>query len=183
MNRSKILALVPVLGFAALALLFWRGLQGDPATLPSVLINKPVPTFTLAAVEGLGAPGLSDADLKKGKVTIVNIWASWCGPCRQEHPLLMQLAKRGDIVLVGINNKDEAENATRFLSTLGQPFAAIGADTTGRATIDWGGYGVPETFVVDGKGIIRHKHIGPLTADVLTGEMDTEIKKAAKPLP
>lgn len=182
MNKSRLLAVLPMLGFAAIALLFWRGLQGDPSTLPSALINKPVPTFTLKAIEGLGVPGLVDGDLKTGKVTIVNIWASWCGPCRQEHPLLMELAKRQDSVLVGINNKDDAENAVRFLGTLGQPFAAVGADVEGRTTIDWGGYGVPETFIVDGQGIIRHKHIGPLTEDVLKTEIDSEIKKAASPL-
>lgn len=174
---------LPVLLFAGLALLFWKGLSGDPSTLPSTLINKPVPPFQLAAVDGLNLPGLSDADLRTGKVTVVNIWASWCGPCRQEHPLLMELAKRPDIVLVGINNKDDPANATRFLGALGQPFAAVGADTSGRVTIDWGGYGVPETFIVDGKGIIRHKHVGPLTAELLTGKISDEIKKAAQPLP
>lgn len=179
----RLATFLPVLLFAGLALLFWKGLSGDPSTLPSTLINKPVPAFQLAAVDGLDLPGLSDADLKKGKVTVVNIWASWCGPCRQEHPLLMELSKRQDIVLVGINNKDDAANAARFLGALGQPFAAIGADTTGRTTIDWGGYGVPETFIVDGKGIIRHKHVGPLTAEILAGDFETEIKKAASPLP
>ena len=142
-----------------------------------------MPAFQLAAVDGLNLPGLADADLKKGKVTVVNIWASWCGPCRQEHPLLMELSKRQDIVLVGINNKDDAANAARFLGALGQPFAAIGADTTGRTTIDWGGYGVPETFIVDGKGIIRHKHVGPLTAEILATTFESQIKKAAVPLP
>ena len=179
----RLFTFLPVVLFAGLALLFWKGLSGDPSTLPSTLINKPVPAFQLAAVEGLNVPGLSDADLKAGKVTVVNIWASWCGPCRQEHPLLMELAKRQDIVLVGINNKDDAANAARFLGALGQPFAAIGADKTGRTTIDWGGYGVPETFIVDGKGIIRHKHVGPLSPEVLASSLDAEIKKAASPLP
>ena len=183
MSKSRFLAVLPILGFVILAVLFWRGLSGDPATLPSVLINKPVPVFSLNAIPGLGVPGLSDADLRKGKVTVVNIWASWCGPCRQEHPLLLELAKRTDIVLVGINNKDEADNATRFLGTLGQPFAAIGADTNGRATIDWGGYGVPETFIIDGNGIIRHKHIGPLTEDYLKADFEAEINKAADAKP
>jgi cytochrome c biogenesis protein CcmG, thiol:disulfide interchange protein DsbE len=183
MIRTRLVALLPVLLFAGLALLFLKGLSGDPSTLPSTLINKPVPAFALPAVDGLNLPGLADADLKSGKVTVVNIWASWCGPCRQEHPLLMELAKRTDIALVGINNKDDAANAARFLGALGQPFAAVGADTTGRVTIDWGGYGVPETFIVDGKGIIRHKHVGPLTPDVLASSLDAEIKKAALPLP
>ncbi len=178
----RIITFLPVLLFAGLALLFWKGLSGDPSSLPSTLINKPVPTFQLAPVAGLNVPGLSDADLKTGKVTIVNIWASWCGPCREEHPLLTELAKRSDIVLVGINNKDDDANATRFLGALGLPFKAVGADTTGRVTIDWGGYGVPETFIIDGKGIIRYKHVGPLTAAILATTFDAEIKKAALPL-
>lgn len=179
----RLITLLPVALFAALALLFWKGLSGDPSTLPSTLINKPVPAFTLPAVTELNVPGLSDADLKSGKVTIVNIWASWCGPCREEHPLLLEMSKRTDIVLVGINNKDDAANAARFLGALGNPFKAVGADSNGRVTIDWGGYGVPETFIIDGKGIIRHKHVGPLTANILATTIDTEIKKAALPLP
>jgi cytochrome c biogenesis protein CcmG, thiol:disulfide interchange protein DsbE len=183
MNRIRFITLVPVLMFAGIALLLFRGLSGDPSTLPSTLINRSAPDFDLPSIAGLNVPGLKAADLAKGKVTIVNIWASWCGPCRAEHPLLMELSKRNDIVLVGINNKDEAANAARFLGALGQPFAAIGADETGRTTIDWGGYGVPETFIVDGKGTIRYKHIGPLPADALTGRFAAEIKKAASPLP
>jgi cytochrome c biogenesis protein CcmG, thiol:disulfide interchange protein DsbE len=180
MSRTRLAAFLPILGFILLGLLFWRGLSGDPGTLPSVLINKPVPAFSLDAIADLGVPGLKDADLRQGKVTVVNIWGSWCGPCRAEHPVLIELSKRSDIVLVGINNKDKPENALRFLETLGQPFAAVGADATGRATIDWGGYGVPETFIIDGKGLIRHKHVGPLfNAHVL----DAEIQKAAQPLP
>ena len=183
MNRTRIMTLLPVLIFMGLAVLLFKGLSGDPSTLPSTLINRPVPEFKLEAVAGLDRPGLSAEDLHKGKVTVVNIWASWCGPCRAEHPILMELAKREDISLVGINNKDDAANAARFLGALGQPFSAIGADTTGRTTIDWGGYGVPESFIVDGKGIIRYKHVGPLGADALTGRFDAEIKKATVPLP
>jgi cytochrome c biogenesis protein CcmG, thiol:disulfide interchange protein DsbE len=183
MNRVRIATLLPVLIFAGLAFLLWQGLSGDPSNLPSTLINKPVPDFELPAVAGLNVPALSDDDLRKGQVTIVNIWASWCGPCRLEHPLLMELAQRKDVVLVGINNKDDPANAVRFLGALGQPFAAIGSDSTGRITIDWGGYGVPETFIVDGTGIIRYKHVGPLSAELLNGRFADEIKKAALPLP
>jgi cytochrome c biogenesis protein CcmG, thiol:disulfide interchange protein DsbE len=179
----RLLTLLPVVVFAGLALLFWIGLYGDPSTLPSTLINKPVPAFALPAVSELDVPGLSDADLRSGKVSVVNIWASWCGPCRAEHPLLMALSKRNDITLVGINNKDEAANAARFLGALGMPFAKVGADTNGRVTIDWGGYGVPETFIVDGKGVIRYKLVGPLSSEVLNTTFDAEIKKAALPLP
>lgn len=179
----RFLTLVPVFVFAALALLLWRGLYGDPSTLPSTMINKPVPAFNLPAVAELNVPGLTDADLKTGKVTVVNIWASWCGPCRAEHPLLLELSKRSDITLVGINNKDEAANAARFLGALGQPFAKVGADTNGRVTIDWGGYGVPETFIVDGKGNIRYKLVGPLSPEILNTTFNAEIKKAATPTP
>jgi cytochrome c biogenesis protein CcmG, thiol:disulfide interchange protein DsbE len=179
----RLLTLLPILLFAGLAALFWIGLSGDPTTLPSVMINKPVPAFTLAPVSGLNLPGLAQTDLQKGKVVVVNIWASWCAPCRQEHPVLMELAKRQDITVVGINNKDDDANATRFLTVLGLPFAAVGADKDGRVTIDWGGYGVPETFIVDGKGIIRYKHVGPLTPDMLTGLLNDKIKSAQTPLP
>jgi cytochrome c biogenesis protein CcmG, thiol:disulfide interchange protein DsbE len=179
MNRTRIITTLPVLLFVALALLLFKGLSGDPSTLPSTLINRATPEFTLPAVAGLDRPGLNSSELRQGKVTVVNIWASWCGPCREEHPVLMELAKRSDITLVGINNKDDAANAVRFLGALGQPFAAVGADTTGRTTIDWGGYGVPETFIVDGEGIIRYKHVGPLAADALTGRFAEELKKAA----
>jgi cytochrome c biogenesis protein CcmG/thiol:disulfide interchange protein DsbE len=183
MNRTRVATLLPVVLFFGLALLLWKGLSGEPANLPSTLINKSVPAFELPPIAGLNVPGLADKDLRKGKVSIVNIWASWCGPCRLEHPLLMELATRPDIQLVGINNKDQADNAARFLGALGQPFAAIGADITGRVTIDWGGYGVPETFVVDGAGIIRYKHVGPLSPEILAGRLSDEIKKAALPLP
>jgi cytochrome c biogenesis protein CcmG, thiol:disulfide interchange protein DsbE len=182
-TTRRLITLLPVIAFAGLAVLLWLGLSGEPGRLPSTLINKPVPTFQLDAVAGLNVPGFSEADLKQGKVSIVNIWASWCGPCRDEHPLLMELAKREDILLFGINNKDDPANATRFLGALGQPFKAVGADTNGRVTIDWGGYGVPETFVVDGKGIIRFKHVGPLSADVIATKLSDEIKKAAQPQP
>jgi cytochrome c biogenesis protein CcmG, thiol:disulfide interchange protein DsbE len=175
-------ALIPLCIFAGLALVFWKGLYGNPSELPSVLIGKPVPEFALPAIAGTTLPGLSTADLKSGNVSLINIWASWCGPCRIEHPLLMELSKRTDIRLYGINNKDDADNAKRFLGTMGQPFAAIGADATGRVTIDWGSYGVPETFVVDGKGIIRFKLIGPLSPEIIATTLSKEIEKAKQPL-
>jgi cytochrome c biogenesis protein CcmG/thiol:disulfide interchange protein DsbE len=177
-----LLVLIPVVVFAAIALLFWKGLSGEPSKIPSALINKPVPEFTLEPVPGVGVPGLAAADLKTGKVSVVNVWASWCAPCRIEHPLLTELAKRNDIALVGINYKDAPENAARFLGTLGQPFAAIGMDSNGRTAVDWGVYGVPETFVVDGQGLIRYKHIGPLTPEAITGSLAAEIEKAKTPL-
>jgi cytochrome c biogenesis protein CcmG/thiol:disulfide interchange protein DsbE len=168
----QLLYLLPALVFTGLALLFLvRLFSGDPARVPSALIGRPVPTFALAPLERLQAhgtpiPGLASADLI-GQPTIVNIWASWCAPCRQEHPLLMDLAKDPAIRVVGINYKDNPENARRFLGALGNPFAAVGVDPNGRTAIDWGVYGVPETFVVGRDGTIRYKHIGPLTPDAL----------------
>lgn len=179
--RRPLFALLPVVLFAALGLLFWKGLSGDPSTLPSTLINKKVPEFSLPNITGGTLPGLKSSDLAGGKVTLVNIFASWCGPCRVEHPLLMELAKRDDIRLVGINNKDAPEDANRFLNTFGNPYAAVGADTNGRATIDWGGYGVPETFVVDAVGVIRHKFVGPLSPEDVEKILLPEIEKAKKP--
>lgn len=183
-RRSRMwVMLIPVMVFAALAALFWKGLSGEPSRIPSALINKPAPEFALAAVPGLDVPGFATADLKDGKVSVVNVWASWCAPCRIEHPLLVDLATRGDIALLGINYKDAPDNAARFLRTLGQPFAAVGMDSTGRAAVDWGVYGVPETFVVDGQGLIRYKHIGPLSPESITGTLAAEIEKAKTPLP
>ena len=181
-RRGLGFALLPVVIFAGLALIFWKGLSGDPSNLPSALIGKPVPDFTLPAIENSNIPGLNSAELKSGKISVVNIWGSWCGPCRLEHPILVDLSTRTDIRLYGINNKDKAENARRFLGTLGQPYAAIGADTDGRTTIDWGSYGVPETFIVDGKGIIRFKWIGPLSPEIMAGVFASEIEKAKQPL-
>ena len=181
-KRRLGLALVPLCIFAGLALVFWKGLYGNPSELPSVLIGKPVPEFALPAIAGSTLPGLATADLKSGNVSLINIWASWCGPCRIEHPLLMELSKRSDIRLYGINNKDDADNAKRFLGTMGLPFAAIGADESGRVTIDWGSYGDPETFVVDGKGIIRFKWIGPLSPEIIATTLSKEIEKAKKSL-
>ena len=183
MNKSSIRwAFLPAILFFALVLLFWRGLFGDPSIVPSALIGKPAPEFNLPAIEGLNLPGLSRSDLSHDKVTVVNVWASWCAPCRIEHPVLLELAKRTDIKLVGIDNKDDPENARRFLGTLGNPYAAIGSDADGRATIDWGTYGVPETFIVDAQGIIRFKLIGGLTAELLNTGFTAEIEKAKLPL-
>jgi cytochrome c biogenesis protein CcmG, thiol:disulfide interchange protein DsbE len=174
---------LPLLLFCALAGLFLvRLYAGDPSALPSALIGKPVPTFALPALEGLrrdGAdvPGFASTDLKGG-VTVVNVWASWCVPCREEHPLLARVAAMPGVRLVGINYKDEPENARRFLGSLGNPFAAVGADTKGRAAIDWGVYGTPETFVVNGRGEVVLKHVGPITSDAILTELLPAIQKA-----
>ena len=153
--------LIPALGAAAVLSVFMLGLQReDVMVLPSPLIDKPVPEFALEPLVE-GQPGLSTADLEAPGVKLVNVWASWCGPCRVEHPQLIALAGRG-IPLYGINYKDEPANATAFLQELGNPFDRIGADTTGRTGIEFGVYGVPETFVVDGSGTIVYKHVGPI---------------------
>lgn len=167
-------AFLPLLLFCALAGLLYAGLRsGDPHTLPSVLIGKPAPEFALAGIDGLvekgePVPGFETADLKKGEVSIVNVWASWCVPCHQEHPFLTALGQRSGAPLYGLNHKDGAAAARRFLGRYGNPFAAVGADASGKVAIDWGVYGVPETFIVGGGGAILHKHVGPI------GEADLE---------
>ena len=179
------LALLPVILFAGLALLFVRGLNhaGEARKLPSVLIGKPAPKFDLKAVAGLAAPvpGLKTADLKTGTVTVVNFWASWCVPCRQEHPNLIELGKmsgKEGFKLVGINYKDKPADAARFLRQLGSSYAAIGSDYNGRVGIDWGVVGVPETYIVDGKGVITYKFIGPISRKAMMEDLLPKIRAA-----
>ena len=188
-RRSGWLVAVPVLVFAALAVLFlYRLQQGDPSRLPSALLGRPVPAFALPPLDGLARdgtalPGLAAADLKGRGVTLVNVWASWCGPCREEHPYLMKLAERRDIRIVGLNYKDQPENARRFLGQFGNPFTAVGVDASGRVGIEWGVYGVPETFVVAPDGTIAYKHVGPLTPAAVDGPLAAAITRAAAPRP
>jgi cytochrome c biogenesis protein CcmG, thiol:disulfide interchange protein DsbE len=171
--RMRFLYLLPALVFAALSLLFlYRLATGDATKIPSALIGRPAPTFALEALPGLvqngqQVPGFTSDDLKAGRVTVVNVWASWCGPCRQEHPTLIELAKNPAVRMAGINYKDAPDNARRFLGSLGNPYALNGVDPSGRTGIDWGVYGVPETFIVGPDGTIRHKHIGPLMPEHL----------------
>jgi cytochrome c biogenesis protein CcmG/thiol:disulfide interchange protein DsbE len=160
MTLRRLLYLMPVLVFAGVGIGLALGLTRDPSILPSALIGKPVPEFDLPPVEGVDRPGLSSADLK-GQVVLVNVFASWCVPCRAEHPLLMRLADQG-IAIYGINYKDKPGQIDAWLGELGDPFRRIGADQSGRVAIDWGVYGVPETFVIDAKGRIRQKFVGPL---------------------
>jgi cytochrome c biogenesis protein CcmG, thiol:disulfide interchange protein DsbE len=156
----RLLYLIPVVVFAAVGIGLAVGLTRDPGTLPSALVDRPVPQFELPALEG--ADGLSDADLK-GRVSLVNVFASWCVPCRVEHPVLMRLAEQG-VPIFGINYKDPPDQAKAWLAEFGDPFEKIGADRNGRVGIEWGVYGVPETFVVDAEGRIRHRHVGPIQA-------------------
>jgi cytochrome c biogenesis protein CcmG/thiol:disulfide interchange protein DsbE len=183
-RRRTFLVLLPLIVFAAIAILFYLQLRSgvDPELIPSVLIGKPAPDFDLPPLDGATlnnapVPGLKKADLL-GHVTLVNIFASWCGPCRQEHPMLGELAKDSRIRLVAINYKDKADQARRFLDDLGNPYAAIGVDARGRTGIDWGVYGVPETFIVGPDGVIRYKYVGPISAEGLASVLKPEIEKA-----
>ncbi len=178
----RLAVMAPLALFAGLAAIFLVSLErgGDPSLVPSVLIGKPAPPTDLQPVEGLALPGLATADLASGKPMLVNVWASWCAPCRQEHPVLEALAKDPRLTLVGINYKDKSDNARAFLGQLGNPFARIGADPSGRTAIDWGVYGVPESFLVDGKGVIRFKFIGPLTDEAVATVLLPELDKIEK---
>ena len=183
-SRRGILVLLPLVVFIALAGLFLYQLgRGDPSRLPSALIGHPAPKTDLPPLAGLArdgqaVPGLSNAAFP-GEVTLVNVWASWCIPCADEVPLLEQLAKDKRIRLVGINYKDPTDNARRFLNRYGNPFAAVGVDASGRTSIDWGVYGVPETYLIGRDGTIAYKLVGPVTAENLAQALDPEIAKAA----
>lgn len=157
--------LIPVVIFAALSLALGWGLTRNPKEIPSALIGKPAPAFALPPVQGRKL-GLASADLR-GDVSLVNVFASWCAACRQEHPVFMQLRTDGTVPIHGLNYKDRPEDAARWLDMLGDPYARTGSDRDGRVGIDWGVYGVPETFVVTRDGRIAYKHIGAVTPDVL----------------
>lgn len=157
--------LIPLFIFGALVVLFAVGLKRDPREVPSPLIDRPAPAFNLPTVHD-AAKNLSQTDLGAADVTLFNVWASWCTACRQEHPFLMELAKRGEVNIYGLNYKDERDDALAWLRRFGDPYRASAFDADGRVGIDWGVYGVPETFVVDRTGTIRYKHIGPLGEEV-----------------
>jgi len=184
-KRRPWLLLLPLVLFIGVAALFFVGLnEGDPSRLPSVLIGKPMPKTELPPIAGLTrdgkpVPGLDEATFKNN-VTLVNVWASWCIPCHDEVPFLEVLGKDKRFKLVGINYKDSAADARRFLNMYGNPFIASGADRSGRASIDWGVYGVPETYVINRKGTIVYKLVGPITAANLTDTVMPEIEKALK---
>ena len=176
--------LLPLLVFLALAALFFFRLgSGDPSRIPSALIGRPAPETNLAAVPGLltrdgkPLPGIAAADFK-GAVTLVNVWASWCVPCHDEAPLLNMLSEDSRIRVVGINYKDQPDNARRFLGRHGNPFVAAGTDQNGRASMEWGVYGVPETFIVGRDGKIAYKLVGPITEANLERVIRPEIEKA-----
>jgi cytochrome c biogenesis protein CcmG/thiol:disulfide interchange protein DsbE len=161
---KRLLFALPLVAFAAIAIWFALGLGRDPQEIPSALLDKPVPGFTLPPVAGVERPGLARDDMI-GRPALVNVFASWCAPCRVEHPVLSELA-RGGIAIFGISYKDKAEDSRRFLAELGNPYARVGWDNDGRVAIEWGVYGVPETFVIDRRGRIRHRHVGAVTPEI-----------------
>ena len=181
--RRRLWVMLPLIIFLTLAALFYFRLgAGDPSRIPSALIGRPVPATDLPPLpgfvrDGQPVPGLSATDFN-GNVTLLNVWASWCVPCHDEAPLLMRIAGDKRIRVVGINYKDQPDNARRFLGRYGNPFASIGADQNGRASIDWGVYGVPETFLIGRDGRIAFKLVGPITAHNLEGVLKPEIEKA-----
>jgi cytochrome c biogenesis protein CcmG/thiol:disulfide interchange protein DsbE len=185
-TRRPLLVILPLAIFLALAgLFFFRLGAGDPGRLPSALIGRDAPQTDLPPVAGLtrdGAalPGLSSKNFS-GTVTVVNVWASWCVPCHDEVPFLHKLADDKRIRLTGINYKDQTDNARRFIGRYGNPFAAIGMDSNGRASIDWGVYGVPETFVIGRDGKIAYKLIGPIGEANFASQLMPAIEKALKP--
>ncbi|HVV95034.1 MAG TPA: DsbE family thiol:disulfide interchange protein [Hyphomicrobiales bacterium] len=182
--RRRVFLFLPALAFIALAaLLYVRLGAGDPSTIPSALIGRPAPAFSLPALSGLEGrgggmvPGLATADLTDGKPSVVNVFASWCAPCREEHPVLLKLGATPGVRLLGIDYKDDAGNARRFLNALGNPYDRVGVDASGRSAIDWGVYGVPETFVLDGQGRIVLKHVGPLTDQAVANDILPALKR------
>lgn len=175
--------ITPVLIFGAIAALFGFALRtGDPSKLPSAFIGKPAPALQLTQIEGLSdgqpIPAFGSETLKAGKVSVVNFWASWCAPCVAEHPLLQELKSRTGVDVYGINYKDAPADAVRFLGRYGNPYVAVGADGSGRNGIEWGVYGTPETFVVNGQGEIVFKHVGPISDQSLVAQMIPAIEKA-----
>lgn len=184
--RGRWGVILPFAIFAGLAGLFWFALQtGDPSKLPSALIGKPVPEFALPPLEGLKSDGgeelqgFAASDLATGAPTIVNVFASWCVPCLEEHPMLMALAAEPGIRIYAINYKDDPASARRFLGRYGNPFSRVGTDNSGRTAIDFGVYGVPETYVISGDGKIAYRHVGPLTEEAIT----TKILPLLRPEP
>jgi cytochrome c biogenesis protein CcmG, thiol:disulfide interchange protein DsbE len=184
-RSSRWLMGLPLIVFAALAAIFWFRLDGgDPSHIPSALIGHPAPQTPLPPLEGLAGngapiPGL-DPSVFKGKVSLVNVWASWCVPCHDEAPLLTELGHDTRLQIVGINYKDSPDNARRFLGRYGNPCGIVGVDANGRASIEWGVYGVPETFIVGREGTIVYKLVGPVTSDNINTVLRAEIDKALK---
>jgi cytochrome c biogenesis protein CcmG/thiol:disulfide interchange protein DsbE len=177
--RRRLIVLLPLAVFLALAGIFLMQLLSgrDISEVPSALIGQPAPMTDLPPLKGGSLPGL-DSKQFAGRVTLLNVFASWCAPCREEHPVLLALAQDKRYALVALNYKDKPENARRFLGDLGNPFSAIGIDEAGRTAIDWGVYGVPETFLIGKDGKIAYKHVGPMTPDSVRNQILPQIEKA-----
>jgi cytochrome c biogenesis protein CcmG/thiol:disulfide interchange protein DsbE len=170
--------ILPIAGFAVLAFFLFRSLWAPaPDIIPSALLNKPAPRLILPALDGKTA-AFTPADLTAGHVSVINVFASWCAPCRTETSQLAAMSNLPGVALYGLVQKDKPEAARAFLNEVGNPFAKIARDDDGRASIEWGVYGVPETFVVDGKGVVRFKYVGPLTDDVMAREVMPAIADA-----
>ena len=180
MTPRRLLYLLPAALFTVVAIYFALALRSgrDPSLLPSALIDKPAPDFALAALDGRDS--LTRASLE-GRVVLVNFFASWCVPCRSEAPLLMRLSQQEHVPLYGIAYKDKPENAKRFLDQLGDPYRRVGLDESGRTGIDFGVYGVPETYLIDKQGHIRYRVVGPLTAETLDNELLPRLKRLGAP--
>lgn len=176
--RMRLAGYIPLLVFLVMAVFLGIGLTMNPRDIPSPLIGKPVPEFSLPAVKGRTL-GLATADLR-GQVSIVNVFASWCVACREEHPVLMELSQKGIVPIHGLNYKDKPDDAQAWLDQLGDPYTRTGADISGKVAIDWGVYGVPETFVIDRDGRIAHKHIGAITPEALRDTIMPIIVKLQK---
>ena len=172
---------LPVVLFATVAGLFAVALQPgrDPTKLPSVFINRPAPAFAFAPIEGLGE-GFDQSALATGSVTVLNFWASWCAPCIDEQAQLVALKSKPGVTIVGVNVKDEPANARQFLNRYGNPFGKLGADRNGRGSIEWGVYGTPETFILNGKGAIVYKHVGPITDADISAKIVPAIEAARR---
>lgn len=180
----RLFYILPLTVFLIMAVYFAIGLTKDPKILPSALIDKPVPEFSLPPIAGGPGKGFSSADLKGpgnyGGVSVVNVFASWCVPCRAEHPQITRLAALKVATVYGLNYKNKAKDALKWLNELGDPYAAHGADVKGRVAIDFGVYGIPETFIIDNQGVIRYKYVGPITAGLLEKEILPIIKELSQ---
>lgn len=175
---KRLIFILPLLLFAGVGVAFYVGFDRDPQAIPSVLIDKPVPTFSLPPLPGRDA-GLSSEDLK-GDVQLVNVFASWCVPCKLEHPIITRLAREEGVTVRGINYKDKPQDALNWLARNGDPYTSVGTDNDGRVAIDWGVYGVPETFLIDREGHIRFKHTGPLTPEAVEKQILPLVKELRK---
>lgn len=181
-TRRSVLAFIPLAAVGGLVAVFAAGLGRDPSVIPSALIGRAVPDFALPPVQGRSL-GLSSVDLR-GEVSLVNVFASWCIPCREEHPVFMRLAREKVIPVYGINYKDAPDDAAKWLDERGDPYTRTGADRDGRVAIEWGVYGVPETFVVGADGVIAHKHVGAITEQILSDTflpLITRLQAEARP--